>query len=249
MRGTYLAAILFLSCFCVAPAVAKNRLTYWNAAALQSIRDARTPAPISARALAIMHTCMYDAWAAYDDRAVGTQLTGALRRPAAERTEANKEKAISYAAYRALSDLLPADTDSVYKPLMRQLGYDPNDNSTDIETPTGIGNVACAAVLEYRHHDRSNQLGDLAPGAYTDYTHFRPVNMPGPVPIHFPSIHPIDPNHWQPLIYIGSTGEYVTQMFQAPQVWLERIRSAGPRTGRTQRLARRPREDDRRILV
>ena len=45
---------------------------------------------------------MYDAWAAYDDRAVGTQLGGALRRPASERTLANKERAISYAAYRAL---------------------------------------------------------------------------------------------------------------------------------------------------
>ena len=192
-------------------------LSNWSSSADTAIRDNRTPAPLAARTLAIMHTCMYDAWAAYDEHAVGTQLAGALRRPAAERTEENKEKAISYAAYRALSDLLPADTDSVYKPLMRQLGYDPNDNSTDIETPAGIGNVACAAVLEYRHHDRSNQLGDLAPGPYTDYTHFRPVNMPGPVPLRLPSIHPIDPNRWQPLIYIGSTGEYVTQMFQAAQ--------------------------------
>jgi hypothetical protein len=33
-----------------------------------------------------------------DDRAVGTQLGGALRRPAHERTLANKEQAISYAA-------------------------------------------------------------------------------------------------------------------------------------------------------
>lgn len=35
-----------------------------------------------------------------------------------------------------------------YKPLMKELDYDPNNNSTDIETPEGIGNVACAAVLE-----------------------------------------------------------------------------------------------------
>ena len=95
-----------------------------------------------ARALAITHTCMYDAWAAYDDRAVGTQLAGALRRPASERTEANKERAISYAAYRALVDVLPGDADSVYVPLMKKLGYDPKDKSTDIETPEGIGNVA-----------------------------------------------------------------------------------------------------------
>jgi len=33
---------------------------------------------------------------------------------------------------------------------------------TDIEIAAGIGNVACAAVLEFRHHDKSNQLGLLA---------------------------------------------------------------------------------------
>jgi hypothetical protein len=142
----------------------------WNSATLQGIRDAKLGAPAVARALAIVHTCMYDAWAAYDERAVGTQLSSALRRPPLERTPANKDQAISYAAYRALVDVLPVDTNSVYIPLMKQLGYDPSDNSTDIETPTGIGNVACAAVLEFRHHDKSNQLGDLAQGPYSDWT-------------------------------------------------------------------------------
>jgi len=194
-----------------------NIAIQWNNAALQGVRDARQAAPVVARTLAIVHTCMYDAWAAYDDKAIGTQLRGALRRPVAERTLANKEKAISYAAYRALADLLPADTDSLYKPLMKQLGYDPNDNSTDIETPAGIGNVACAAVLEFRHHDKSNQLGDLAQGPYSDWTHFRPVNMPSPFPMRLPVIHPIDMNHWQPLIYVNSTGDFTTQMFTAAQ--------------------------------
>jgi hypothetical protein len=91
----------------------------WESAALQGIRDAKLGAPVVARALAIVHTCMYDAWAAYDERAVGTQLGGALRRPASERTLANKEQAISYAAYRALADVLPVDTNSVYMPLMK----------------------------------------------------------------------------------------------------------------------------------
>jgi PAP2 superfamily len=189
----------------------------WNAVALQGVRDTKLSAPVVARALAIVHTCMYDAWAAYDNKAVGTQMQGALRRPVSERTLANKEKAISYAAYRALVDLLPSDTDSVYKPLMKQLGYDPNDSSADIETPAGIGNVACAAVLEFRHHDQSNQLGDLAQGPYSDWTHFRPINMPSPFPMRLPSIHPIDMNHWQPLIYVGATGDFTTQMFAAAQ--------------------------------
>lgn len=67
----------------------------WNTAALQGVRDAKLGAPVVARALAIVHTCIYDAWAAYDERAVGTQLGEVLRRPAAERVLANKEKAIS----------------------------------------------------------------------------------------------------------------------------------------------------------
>jgi hypothetical protein len=102
---------------------------WWNSATVQAIHDSKLASPVMIRGLAIVHTCMYDAWAAYDDRAVGTQLSGALRRPGSERTLANKEKTISYAAYRALVDVLPADTESVYKPLMKQLGYDPNDNS------------------------------------------------------------------------------------------------------------------------
>ncbi|HEY2119466.1 MAG TPA: hypothetical protein VGH37_09805 [Candidatus Acidoferrum sp.] len=162
-------------------------------------------APTTERVLAIVHTCMYDAWAAYNERAVGAQLNGALRRPAAERTLPNKERAISYAAYRALSDVLPVDTDSVCKPLMKELGYDPDDQSTDIETATGIGNVACAAVLEFRHHDKSNQLGDMdsventtikarATGPYADWSSYRPVNPPGTVPARFPLSKPLNPD-------------------------------------------------------
>ena len=56
--------------------VAQSSQADWVSAAVSAIRDTRTPAPVSARALAITHTCMYDAWAAYDDRAVGTQLYG-----------------------------------------------------------------------------------------------------------------------------------------------------------------------------
>jgi hypothetical protein len=184
-----------------------NLAERWNSITLQGMRDAKMGAPMAARALGIVHTCMYDAWAAYDEHAVGTQLRGALRRPASERTESNKERAISYAAYRALTDVLPVDTETAYKGLMRELGYDPKDNSTDIETPTGIGNVVCAAVLEFRHHDQSNQLGDMLRiessgngdgplGIYGDWSGYRPVNQPGTVPIHFPMTKPLDPDHW-----------------------------------------------------
>ncbi len=194
-----------------------NTALRWNSAALQGIRDAKLGAPMVGRALAVVHTCMYDAWAAYDENAVGTQLGGALRRPAFERTLANKEQAISYAAYRAVADVFPVDANSVYVPLMKQLGYDPNDQSTDIETPTGIGNVACAAVLEYRHHDKSNQLGDLAQGPYSDWSGYRPVNAAGTVPLGLTFSKSLDPDRWQPLTYTDSYGNLVLQTFSAVQ--------------------------------
>lgn len=75
----------------------------WDAAALQGVRDAALGPPMVARALAIVHTCMFDAWA-YDNKAVGTKFGKSLRRPGSERTTANKQKAVSYAAYRALVD-------------------------------------------------------------------------------------------------------------------------------------------------
>lgn len=136
----------------------------WNNAALQGDRDSSFGPPMVARALAIVHACMYDAWAAYDAKAISTQLGGTLRRPASERTLTNKQKAISYGAYRALVDLFSFDK-PLFDAQMTSLGYDPNDNSTDTTTPTGIGNVACAAVLNFRHQDGSNQLGRPAPGS------------------------------------------------------------------------------------
>jgi hypothetical protein len=171
----------------------------WDNAALQAIRDTRPGPPIVARALAILHTAIFDAWSAYDPVAIGPRLGSSLRRPASEHFDANKEQAISFAAYRTLVDLFPSET-PMFDNLMSSLGYDPSDTSTDTSTPAGIGNVAAAAVLAFRHHDGSNQLGDLHPGAYSDYTGYVPVNDPD---------HIFNPNRWQPLRASDGHGGFV----------------------------------------
>jgi hypothetical protein len=139
---------------------------------MQAVRDGSLGPPMVARALAIVHTCMYDAWAPYDEKAVGTRLGSSLRTHPSWRTLANKNKAISFAAYRAAVDLFPREKIKSFDPLMASLGYDADDISTDTRTPSGIGNVACAAVLAFRHTDGSNQLGDLTASGipYADYT-------------------------------------------------------------------------------
>jgi hypothetical protein len=203
----HLAGIIILLLNMVAPTWAGDTVVVqWNNAALQAIRDTHPGPPIVARMLSIAHTCMYDAWAPYDAVAVGMWLGQTLRQPVAERSESNKRKAVSFAAYRALVDLFPTEQ-SKFDSVMTSLGSDLTDASTDAQTPAGVGNVACHAVLDFRHHDGSNQLGDLHVGAYTDYTGYAPVNDPD---------HINDPTHWQPLRVTDGHGGFVIQTFTAP---------------------------------
>ena len=196
----------------------------WNEAFLQAVRESKLGPPMVARALAIGHTCIYDAWAAYDARAVGTRLGGELRRPAAERALTNRTRAISFAAYRAGVDLFPGSTTSAFDPLMHELRYDPGDLSTDTTTATGIGNVAAQAVLDFRHRDGANQLADEAGGLpgvpYSDYTAYAPVNDPLDIRVRFDPATVHNPSSWQPLRYVDETGAVVTQSFVGAQ-WLQ----------------------------
>lgn len=179
----------------------------WNDVALQAIRDTRPGPPITARALAVIDTCMYDAWTAYDPRASSTRDAGIAKRPPQERSDPNETEAISFAAYRAIVDLFPAATADA-NALMTELGYDVSDSSVDVTQPIGIGNAACKTVLEYRHQDGSNQLGDLNGGApYSDYTGYVPVNAPDMIN---------DPNRWQPLRVPDGNGGFVVQTYVAP---------------------------------
>jgi hypothetical protein len=134
-------------------------LIKWDEQTLAAVRATKLAPTVVARDLAVVHTAIYDAWAAYDAKAVGTRLGGSLRRPKAERTPNRKSKAISYAAYRVLLDLFPPKPVDFAR-FMTALGYNPADASTDTTTPQGIGNVTATAVLDYRHHDGANQLAD-----------------------------------------------------------------------------------------
>jgi hypothetical protein len=167
----------------------------WNNAALQAVRDVNPGPTVASRALAIMHTAMYDAWAAFDAVAVPTRPNGIPRHPGSGNGLDNKNQAVSYAAYRAMLDLFPSDA-AVFRALMSSLGYDPNDTSADTHSPTGIGNVAAQAVLSFRHGDGSNQLN-----GYADTSGYQPVNTPDQI---------IDPVHWQPLRVNGKVQKFLT---------------------------------------
>src|SRR6185437_7285793 len=89
-------------------------------------------------------------------------------------------------------DLFP-DRQAAYAQQMADLGYAVDGSDTSIAAT--VGSTAAQAVLDYRHHDGSNQLGDepgtpSSGGAYADYTGYRPVNTWNEVRY---------PDRWQPL--------------------------------------------------
>jgi hypothetical protein len=191
----------------------------WNDALLQAVRESAIGPPMVARALAISHTCMFDAWAAYDEKAMGTQRGVSLRRPPSERTLHNREEAVSFAAYRAAIDLFPNSRSTVFDPLMDSLGYDPENTTTNTTSPAGVGNLACRAVLDFRHHDGANQLGDEPGGqagvSYSDYSEYATKNDPMDLTSEFDAAMVKDVSYWQPLTYVNATGQKVTPKFLA----------------------------------
>ena len=186
-----------------------NAVLIWNEALLQAIRDAKPGPTVVARAIAVVHTCMFDAWSAYDGVAVPTRPHLRWRRPLSERTAARKAEAVSVAAHAALKDLFPSES-LLFDGLLADQGYASGADSLAISTPGGVGRLAAASVLDFRHRDGSNQLGDLHPGAYSDYTGYAAVNPPEPAAV-------VDPNRWQPLLVSDGQGGSVVQKYTTPQ--------------------------------
>jgi hypothetical protein len=192
-----------------------NFILKWDERLLESIRDnPRATGPtVTARAIGVLHTATYDAWAAYDPVAVDTRQRLRdpdldLRRPAAEGTGpaglANKNKAISYAAYQVLVDLFPGRASAFSDYMLNTLGFDPNDPDTsNLATPEGIGTSAADAVLAYRHADNSNQQDSTDPNTgkpvviYPDTTSYSSDNSWHTVPY---------PWQWQPLCVLTAQG-------------------------------------------
>jgi hypothetical protein len=191
---------------------ALNAVLVWNNAATSAIgtasRSTGFPVTAAPRAFAIQSTCAYDAWAAYDARAVGPQFDGSLRRPSRERTDVNRSAAVSYASYRALVDLFPAQKTTFDQVLVGQ-GYAVPGTSPDPTTPAGVAFAACDPVLSFRHNDGVNQLGSPP---YSDTTGYQPVNPPQQID-GFDRTTIVDPNRWTPLVIGGQT-----QVFPTPQL-------------------------------
>lgn len=157
---------------------------------------------VTSRYLGLIFVAVFDAWSRYDEKAIPVYLKGTERRPIGEHNLTNKEVAISYAAFRTLSEYYYSDR-ALFINFMDELGLDPDNKSLDQSTPEGIGNLAAEAIIQGRKGDGSNQYAE-EPGSngkpYYDYTNYLPVNS---------ADENVDLNRWQPKYFSdGNEGRF-----------------------------------------
>jgi hypothetical protein len=169
-------------------------------------------APLVLRATTMVTNSWFDASAPYHPSAVGV-YSRLGRRPADESlSNENINIALLYASYRVLNSLLPSGS-AEWRQMLVSVGLDPDDDSTDLNTPAGIGNAAGTAVAQGRIQDGMNQRGDAGgrtfnPLPYSDDTGYRPVNSPERL---------LHPGRWQPDVQRIGLGIYKSQQFVTPQ--------------------------------
>jgi hypothetical protein len=166
----------------------------WNEATLAAIRR-DLPAPtVHSRNLFHVSVAMWDAWAAFDDTAVGHVVD---EPHTAADVDAARDEAISYAAYRVLehryrgsigaSDSLPE-----FAELMETRCLPTSFTRTEGDTPAALGNRIAAAVLADTRDDGANEAG-----GYTPPDGYEAVNLP--LVVADSDVAVVDPNRWQPL--------------------------------------------------
>lgn len=131
----------------------------WTRTALQAVRSVKPGPPMAARSLAVLHTCMYNAWTAFDDTARATHGQ-TLKLAASERSAAGKTAALCQAAYTALVDQFPSQK-TLFDAYLASLDYQPAAHGADRAGRAGTG--------------RNAQLGQLqrCGGAGGHLTHLR----------------------------------------------------------------------------
>ena len=165
----------------------------WDEALLDAIRRALPAPTVHARNLFHVSAAMWDAWAAYDPQASGYFVS---EKHTAPDVTAARNEAISYAAYRVLTERyiksVGADASlSEFDDLMDSLCYPINVTTTVGDSPAAVGNRIAKAVIAYGLADGSNQAT-----GYNDPS-YKPVNPP--LVVAMPGALMSDPNRWQPL--------------------------------------------------
>lgn len=161
----------------------------WNETQLACIRKSFARPTVHARALFHVSIAMYDAWAVYDTEAIPFMLGrtwegnvvpyNGIPSVGPNDTEAFREEAISYAAYRVLMHLYVenqqmtivgqlSNVEDIINNQMTSLGYSTAITNTDYSTgsPAALGNYIAQQLIQFESIDGSNQINNYANQVY-----------------------------------------------------------------------------------
>lgn len=185
---------------------ARSVAVTWNQVALEAVA-LNPPSPTATTwRLHVLSVAMYDAWTVYHSSAVG-YVTGQLgfavgadlRRPAHEHTAANRDAAVSHAAFHILAEVFPQQR-PLFEQTMLALGYTPPFSGADLETPAGVGAETARRVFLWCFDDRSNFRDAFSQITSSTFPEpYEPVNAADPQSPSAPGGSEFDPNRWQPL--------------------------------------------------
>jgi hypothetical protein len=178
----------------VEPPAPPDVVVQWNETALQAIKADRTPPPLAARNLAIVHAAIYDAVNAI------LRTHQPYRVSAGSADAASIEAAAAIAAHRALVSLYPAQAETFDDALDASLEAiaDPDSKEAGVE----LGQSVAEQILQWRSNDNSNR-----PIAYT------PRNAVGVWRSTPPGYKPGLMPHWR---YVTPFAMTSTRPFQPP---------------------------------
>lgn len=178
--------------------------TVWNRAVIEAVINTDLPSgpTVASRAYAMVHTAIYDAWAAFDDVAIriaedgagmnqdNEMLSDAIITAGLLNDEGTQAEAMSYAAHGILSALYPGQQDLFDSVLQGRYGLDLPADATSLASQVGID--AAEDLMAQRLDDGANQAG-----LFADTTGYMPQN-PDPTNINdierwTPENVPIDP--------------------------------------------------------
>ena len=166
----------------------------WDEALLDAIRRDLPRPTVHARNLVHVSVAMWDAWAAYDRVADGYLVT---EKQKASDVETAREEAVSYAAYRVLTQrygvaIGAEESIAEFDATMASLCYPTDVVTVTGDDPAALGNRIAAAVIAFGLTDGANEQND-----YTADDSYAPVNDPLIVTESGATL--TDPNRWQPL--------------------------------------------------
>ena len=157
----------------------------WDRALQDAIIEDESGPTIASRAIAMVHTAIYDAWAAGDETADGVHYEADV-----EWSEARIGEAMSHAAHATLLALFPEQT-ARFDEKLRELGLEPGADTEE----AALGRAAAEALLASRMEDGANQANSYAaptdehgdpiyavvnggPGTMVDIERWTPENVP-----------------------------------------------------------------------